>query len=194
MTTLALADRLGISGQHASGVTSLRAWLAGRWAILFSHPEDFAQEQLEMDRWICVLARSLSGHDVAAVALARTVPGTAESCLGQLAALGGEFAAVLELDPPSPAPLADLSAGALRSHIARSGPRFAMIVDASTRCRRVLSYQVPAELPSPLDLIGWAVALRKRDDAGRRRGGDASESEWPVNSSRRRSRVMVSLS
>jgi hypothetical protein len=163
MTTLALADRLETCGRRVSGGPSLRAWLAGRWAILFSHPEDFAQEQLEMDRWMSVLSRSLSGHGVAAVALARTAHVTAESHLGRLAALGGELTAVLALDPPSPAPLADLSAGALRVHIARSGPRFAMIIDANPRCRRVLSYRLPAALPSPLDLIGWAVALRKRD-------------------------------
>lgn len=89
-----------------------------------------------MDRWLSVLSRSFRGHDVATVALARGGRNVSESCLGRLA------------------------------EIAHSGPRFAMIIDPNLRCRRVLSYRLPAELPSPLDIIGWAVALRKRDDAG----------------------------
>jgi hypothetical protein len=178
MTVLALPDE--ISAQRVSGRIALRTWLAQRWAILFSHPQDFVHEQLEMDRWMSVLSRSLSDHDVAAVALARAGHDTGAGRLGGLAALGGEFAAVLALDPPLPGLLTDLSAGALRADIARSGPRFAMIIDPKLHCRRVLSYHLSAEPPSPLDLIGWAVALRKRDEAGGRRRGETSESEWPV--------------
>jgi hypothetical protein len=163
MTIVALPDE--ISAERVCGRVSLRTWLAERWAVLFSHPQDFVQEQLEMDRWMSVLSRSFSGHDVAPVALARTGRNAAESCLGRLAALGGELAAVLALDPPLPGLLADPSAGALRAEIAHSGPRFAMIIDPNLRCRRVLSYRLAAELPSPLDIIGWAVALRKRDEA-----------------------------
>ena len=29
-----------------------------RWAILFSHPQDFLEDSLAMDRWIEVLSRS----------------------------------------------------------------------------------------------------------------------------------------
>ena len=165
MTIVALPDE--ISAQGVAGRVSLRSWLADRWAILFSHPQDFVQEQWEMDRWLSVLCRSFSGHDVATLALAPAGHDAGESCLGRLAALGGEFAAVLALDPPLPGLLADVSAGALRAEIAHGGLRFAMIIDPNLRCRRVLSYRLPVELPSPLDLIGWAVALRKRDDAFR---------------------------
>jgi hypothetical protein len=139
MTTFARPDnRLEISAEQLSDAASLRAWLADRWAILFSHPADFSQEEMEMDRWVNVLSRSFGGHDIAPVTLARA---------------GGR-------------PLADLATGALRALIARCGPRFALIIDSDLRCRRALTYRVPAELPSPLELIGWAVALRKRDCAG----------------------------
>lgn len=180
MTMLALPDgRLEVCAQQAGGAISLRAWLADRWAVLFSHPEDFVQEQLEMDRWISVLSRSFSGRGVAPVALARPGHDPGESWLGRLAARDDESAAVLALDPPLPDTLTDISAGALRADIARSGPRFAMIIDANLRCRRALRYRPPAELPSPLDLIGWAVALRKREHAGEGRR-EAPEPSLPI--------------
>jgi len=163
MTVLARPDsRLEVPAKQAGDAASLRTWLMDRWAILFSHPEDFAQEQLEMDRWVSILGRTFSARGVVPVALARAGSDPEEGWLGRLAALDGGAAAILPLDP-LPATLADLSAWALRAQIARNGPRFAMIIDCGLRQRRTLSYRLPAELPSPLDLIGWAVALRRRD-------------------------------
>jgi hypothetical protein len=176
MSTLALADdRLGICAQRLSGAGSLRAWLAGRWAILFSHPEDFAQEELEMDRWISVLNQGFRTRGVAAVALLRAGGELAESWLGRLAALNRDCAAGVSFDRQQPARSADFAAGALHADIRRSGARFAMIIDSDVRCRRTLSYRPSGELPSPLDLIGWAVAQRKRDSE---RGALPIRSGW----------------
>lgn len=133
---------------------------------------------MEMDRWVCVLGRSFGERGVAPVALARTGRSPEQGWLGRLAALGQHRAAALALEPPA-VPLADLATGTLRALIARSGPRFAMIIDSNLRCNRTLSYRLPAELPSPLELIGWAVALRKRDWSSSRRSGGAPE---PANS------------
>ena len=166
MTKLAFVEsQPEISKKRVWDTALLRASLAPRWAILFSHPDDFAQEQLEMDRWVAVLARSFRARSVVPVALARPQSNPEQGWLGQIAALDGESAAVLKLDAPSAA-LADFSGTALRAQIDRSGPRFAMILDSSLRCRRTLSYRSPVDLPSPLELIGWAVALRQRDHDG----------------------------
>ena len=168
MTTLALADdRLGMCAPRLSGSMSLRAWLAGRWAVLFSHPQDFAQEQLEMDRWISILSQGFRAQGVAAVALCPADRDPEASWLGRLAALNRECAATLCLDLPQPAALADFAAGAVRADIVRGGPRFAMIIDSDACCRRTLRYRRAGELPSPLELIGWAVAQRKREHARR---------------------------
>lgn len=166
MTVMAMPDsRLEFSAGEVHDATSLRTRLAGQWAIVFSHPEDFTQEQLEMDRWVTVLGRSFSERGVVPVALARPQPDRGLTWLGRLASHDSAAAAILALDPP-PGNLADFAAGALRAQIARGGPRFALILDAKLRCRRALSYRSPEELPSPLDLLGWAVALRKREHAG----------------------------
>lgn len=181
MTTVSLPDgRLEARRARAVDATSLRAWLADRWAILFSHPEDFAQEELEADRWISIVSRSFSARGVAPLALARAGYESRGGWLGCLAALSRESAAVLTLDPPLPGAPADFSAAALRAHIARNGARFAMIIDASLRCRRALSYRSGAELPSPLDLIGWAVALRKRDSLAQGSGETPEPSLRPA--------------
>ncbi len=183
MTVLALPDsRLEQPAKGPYDATSLRAWLTGRWAILFSHPEDFAQEQLEMDRWLNVVSRSFVERDVAAVALSRHGCDPGQGWLGRLAALGREPAAVLTLDPPAAGAFADPAAAELRARIARGEPRLAMIVDPALRCRRALSYQPPTELPSPLDLIGWAAALRKRDHLEESPGETWEEPALPLPS------------
>lgn len=173
MTKLAFAEsRLENSKKRICDTALLRASLAPRWAILFSHPDDFAQQHLESDRWVSILARSFSARGVVPVALARPGSNPEQGWLGQLAALDGESVAVLTLDDPSVA-LADLPESAFRAQIARSGPRFAMILDSSLRCRRTLSYSSLVDLPSPLELIGWAVALRRREH------GEGGRSETP---------------
>lgn len=182
MTVVALPGRrLRVFGSEVYDANALRRRLAGRWAILFSHPEDFAQEQLEMDRWVNVLSRSFNARGVIPVALARPGSDPGQSWLGPLAPLDGGSAAVLALDSPAGA-AADFAAGALRAKIARSGPRWVMIVDPNLRCRRTLSYRLPAELPSPLDLIGWAAALRKRDHCGEK-SCETLEPSLPIRSS-----------
>ncbi|HEY7886855.1 MAG TPA: hypothetical protein VIC29_01335 [Steroidobacteraceae bacterium] len=155
--------RLRLATKQVCDAASLRAWLAGRWAILFSHPDDFAQEQLEMDRWLSILSRSFAERGVTAVAMSRDGYELGQGWIGGLAELGPASAAALTLDPSRPGAVADLSAGALRAQIGRHGPRCALIVDSNLRCRRTLRYRPMDELPSPLDLIGWAVTLRKRD-------------------------------
>ena len=189
MTSVAMpASRPRISTQRTCDATSLRAWLGGRWAILFSHPDDFAAEQLEMDRWLSIVSRSCAERDVAAVTVVPADHEPGQGWLDRLAELGHESVAALTLEA-RPGALADLAGGALRAQIACHGPRCALIVDAHLRCRRALGYRLMDDLPSPLDLIGWAVSLRKRD-----RIAASSEAPSDTRSSPRRDRLFYRCS
>jgi hypothetical protein len=162
MTTLVFPESRSNASKESPPTVSLREWLGEHWGILFSHPGDFDQEQLERDRWLSVLRRSFRTHEVRAVALARDEWDARDRSHGWLAELGDGCAAALAIAPPTEGSLLDFRSGALRAEIARSGPRFAMIVDSDLRCRRKLRYRAAVDLPSPIELVGWAVALRDR--------------------------------
>lgn len=143
-----------------SPILSLREWLGRHWAILFSHPGDFDQEQLERDRWIRVLERGFSEHAVRPLGLANRGHDGHAASLGWLDELGDGCAARLSTamslaDAPD-----DFHANALRARILASSAHFAMIIDTDLRCRRTVSYRTATGLPSPLELLGWAVSLR----------------------------------
>jgi len=161
MTTLVFLETRSYASTEPSSLVSLREWLGQHWAILFSHPADFDQEQLERDRWIRVLERGFSEHAVRPLALARHGHGGRGASLGWLDELGDGCAAELSTAMPLN-PWHDLRASTLRAKINHSSARFAMIIDPTLRCRQMVLYRVPIDLPSPLELLGWAVALRGR--------------------------------
>jgi len=160
--TLVFPERRSDTSIGFSSSVPLREWLGGHWAILFSHPGDFDREELERDRWLSVLSRSLSTQGVRVMRVATYVHDAQAASHGWLSELGCGCAAVLSVAPPLQGTMLDFRAGSLRAEIARSGPRFAMIIDPDLRCRRTLHYRVPVDLPSPIDLVGWVVALRDR--------------------------------
>lgn len=163
MTTLVLTESRSVASTGSSPTVSLREWLGEHWVILFSHPEDFDQEQLERDRWLCVLRRSFSVHGIRPLALARYgSDGRQAAPYGWLAELGDGISVALSTTPSAHDALLDFHASALRAEIACSGPRFVMIIDPDLRCQRTVHYRTPIDLPSPIELIGWTVALRDR--------------------------------
>lgn len=165
MTTVIFLENQFDASTGTSSV-SLREWLGQHWAILFSHPADFDQEQLERARWIRVLERGFSEHAVKLLALARHGHDSHGASLGWLEELGDGCAAQVSTAMPQEGAQRDFRANTLRAEILHGDTRFAMIIDADLRCRQTVRYRAVIDLPSPLELLGWVVALRERNHGG----------------------------
>jgi hypothetical protein len=148
-----------------AGITSvsLRSWLRDGWAILFSRPDDFVSYDLEMDRWLVITRRAFADRRIQPIALASPAHDPEHSWVTQVS---GDRRAVLLEDPARQhfGPV-DLQTPLLREAIEQSGDRFAMIIDNTLRIQKTFTYRVLSSLPSPLELLGWADALRARQTA-----------------------------
>lgn len=144
---------------------SLRSWLGDSWALLFSHPRDFVRCELEMDRWLSVLQRTFAASRIKPLQLLSTSAQALEgSWIGEVS---GDASLVPLFDVREALSNAcDLQAYALREAIGALGRRrFVMLVDDSLRIRRTYAYSALADVPSPLEFVGWAAAARAKSAA-----------------------------
>jgi hypothetical protein len=112
---------------------ALRRWLQGRWALLFSHADDFAAYGFESDRWLVHVQEAFAAADVRPLALADRQEA------GWVTEVGG-CTTTLALDEPA--------------------KRFVMTLDTGLRVRRTFVYTQRDRLPSPMDLAALARELR----------------------------------
>jgi hypothetical protein len=141
--------------------TSLRDWLGDRWAILFSHPDDFVSYDLEMDRWLVITRQAFAERRIQPIALASPTLDPEHCWVTQVS--GDNRAVVLE--DPTQQHLGgpdDAQILALREAIDRPDRRFALIIDSTLHIQKMFTYSVVSTPPSPLELLGWADALRAR--------------------------------
>src|SRR5450755_3722323 len=116
----------------------LRDWLAGDWALLFSHPADFQDQGLESDRWLEILRDEFRARAVRPIACRRPAGVPDGSWVGELIC----DHRLLRLESVSGAQdgVIDMAARNLRHDILELPPRFVLIVDASLQRRGVLKY------------------------------------------------------
>jgi len=133
---------------------ALRRWLHGRWALLFSHPDDFAAYGFESDRWLVHVEEAFAATDIRPLAQA----GRHET--GWVTAVGG-YTTSLALDEIQRYPVARASREeALRNAAFEPATRFVMTLDSGLRLRRTFVYTQQDRLPSPMDLAVIAQGLR----------------------------------
>jgi alkyl hydroperoxide reductase subunit AhpC len=144
---------------------SLRNWLKNDWVVLFSHPEDFANGDLESDRWLSILRESFAAHSIRPIAVGAPSHRADHSWIAQV----NNDLGMVSLDDPfrDGAQQLDVQALRLSKNIAAMHHRFVMIIDAMLSLRRVYSYMDRTRLPSPLDFIGWVIVIRASESSVR---------------------------
>ena len=119
----------------------LRKWLRGRWTLVFSNPDDFANYGFEADRWIEQVREALHADSIAAVAVG---PGDRA---GWITGVGGCFISQRTFDS-----MIDC----------RPDRRFVMVLDDALQLRRTFLYSSADQLPSPIGLASLAASCRLR--------------------------------
>ena len=155
MSTLWISE-MGDDGDCRSSL-SLRQWLGGHWAILFSHPDDFVHCELELDRWLAIVGDAFARARVRPIALSRR---TRPIDQGWVSELGGPTRLVCLKERTLRSAALDFHARRLRAFIESVEQRFALIIDSELRARQSLLYGATERPPSPLDLVRLACRLR----------------------------------
>jgi len=124
--------------------------LCGRWALVFSHADDFLDMGLEADRWLVQMKSAFTAAFVRPIALS-TSPAT------WIAQVGGATANIeaAALFPNAAGP--DATA---REAVNQSG-RFVSVMNAHMQPKRTFTYRGSTSLPSPLELLGMANAMQQ---------------------------------
>jgi hypothetical protein len=167
MATLSLIRRGAIFDRTLANASPLISWLQGNWGLLFSHPDDFAQQDLEADRWTALVQDAFTQARVRPLTL---VSGARRDSGTWITQMQNGKGPVLILDTPRHlrSDFVDMNSDDLRRALCRAPSRFVMMIDASLRLRRTFAYSLQDRLPSLLDFAATVDKLRTQS----RRGDD----------------------
>jgi hypothetical protein len=150
---------------------SLHSWLAGDWALLFSHAADFAQCDFEADRWLVLLEQAFTRARIRPVQLSSDASTSPHSWIEEM---NGRSAQLHLTHTRSWPHIIDFHARALRDAIAQIDARFVMMIDENLRPRRTFTYTSASNLPSIFDFVATAVRARAQTQRAADQAWDAS--------------------
>jgi hypothetical protein len=130
----------------------LRQWLAGRWALLFSHPDDFADYGFETDRWLVYLRNAFDSLRLRPLAIGH------DDASGWVSQAGGRFIPgyeAAEFLPPLSSCTQPRKGQGMADH-------FVTILDGGARARRTILYSPAGEIPSLIELAHTATRVREQ--------------------------------
>lgn len=134
-----------------------RRYLEGKWALLFSHAEDFACHGFEADRWLWLVRDAFTQARIHPLAL----HGQKFSCpTNWVTEVGG---LCVTAEPGRRSNGSSDGVFAVHEAMVQIASRFVMILDSSLRLRRTICYTPQGRLPSPIDLIAMAENVARAD-------------------------------
>lgn len=137
MATLIVADRQTLPAAPVpQRLTTLLDWLDDQWAVLFSHPEDFAPHPSTPAGFITLLAEDFAEYGVKPLVLA-----DASNSASWLEYAGADASTVVLDDGQADAQVVDLAEHSLLSKLNRMDSPFVMVIDANGRCRSTITYR-----------------------------------------------------
>jgi len=139
MATLTLTHKT----DAASGKTRLREWLGGNWAVLFSHPEDFAPHPTTPEGFITLLADDFAACGVKPISL-----GDDSTAVSWLDFAGADTTNIVLDTEPESGQVVDLAERRLALQLERTlalklqrvAARFVIVLDEKARCRTTITY------------------------------------------------------
>jgi alkyl hydroperoxide reductase subunit AhpC len=161
MATLLLSPSASEGVSQWEAPIGLGSWLGRRWGMLFSHPDDFVQCDLELDRWITLARRTFDLNGVYPVALAMS---DQRLDAGWVTQLTGDTRGIWLSTPNAPDDEQQngrhLKADILQVRLHSSRRRVVVIIDSNMKRRWSHTYDFPSSVPSPLELAHLAGVLR----------------------------------
>ena len=163
MPTMRLASR----ERHATNcatherIVSLRDWLQGHWAVVCSHPDDFAPPRGTPAGFVTCIAEGLRASHIKLIAFDRTHEPPSASWLDH--SVNDDAIVLLDRDDTC---VVDLAEYALATKLATLTRPFVVIVDERGRLRLTLSYRTDEPSKTLFDVVELVTILREGVDAG----------------------------
>lgn len=160
--------RLGAAELSHEHVVSLRDWLDGHWAVVFSHPEDFAPHPSTPCGFIACLADGILAAGIKPIVWATSLLDPISSWLDH--AFNDDAVVVLNAEDHG---VVDLSERTLAARLQRPHQRFVLIADENGRHRTTLTYTSTRDRPRTLlDVVEVIAELRDSIASHRRSNQD----------------------